>query len=75
VKTKTTDRMARNVSGSGRRAKSDNGIAPVAADSQAESKKRKDDAFGAEHAKPSDSRSVIRATEGKRWTARQQGRG
>jgi hypothetical protein len=49
--------------------------APITADFQAGSKRRKNAAFGAEQTKPSDVRSIIRATEGKRWTARQQGRG
>jgi hypothetical protein len=42
---------------------------------KAGSKKRRDAASGAEHTKPSNIRSTIRATEGKRWTARQPGRG
>jgi hypothetical protein len=68
-------RVAEIVVGSAARAKSANGVAPTSAAFLPGSKKWKDNAFGVEHTKPANSRAVIRATEGKRWTARQQGRG
>jgi hypothetical protein len=68
-------RVAGKVVGSSQPAKSANGVAPTSAAFLPSSKKWKDDAFGVEHTKPANSRAVIRATEGKRWTARQQGRG
>ena len=77
MKTKTNvARVAKQVAVTGVREKIANGAVPTTTGFQPGAKKRKDAAaVGAEHTKPSNSRSVIRATEGKRWTARQQGRG